>query len=130
MENRFKTPFEQDLAEGLAYLKKSLSTLIQYTISMGVTLKNDRSALEFFQELEVQLYQLREKVDGLSLNLNIKLRKSTPFITEVLVKEIKNLSKLHHKAAENPKNEYTATIKNLENELQNIVVELKRFNQY
>ena len=130
MENRFKQSFEEDLSEGLAYLKKALSMLIQYTILMGVDLKFDKQASEFFQQLEQQLYQVREKVNNLSLKLNANLRKSTPFVAEVLEKEIKNLSKLHYKAASDPENEHTTIIQDLKDELKNIVVTLKQFNGY
>lgn len=128
MENRFKTSFEEELAEGLAYLQKTLSTLIQYTIMMGANLKTDKPASEYFQELEQQLHQIREKVNNLSLNLNTNLRKSTPFITKLLAKEIRELSYLHHKAASDPKNEYTTAIRDLQSDLQIIIEELKRFN--
>ena len=128
MENRFKTPFEEDMGEGLASLKKTLSTLIQYTVLMSINLKVDEPALEFFQELEQQFYQIREKVNKISLYFNINLRKNTPYIVEILGKEINKLSILHKKAANNPKNDYTTTINDLENELQLILKELKRFN--
>lgn len=131
LKNQFKKPFHEEMNDNLEEMYQVLSDIGQATIQLNAKLKKyeDEASLRWLQTFEEKLFEVREKIEELSLSFKPILCDYMETINNCITVETKRIAHLKNLMVDKQAYQHTAQLRDIEKGIEELRILTKVENK-